>query len=725
MSEEQARRSHGARPREDGPLPRADGPPPGETVPPDKTGRQNPTAGAGETARGDTGRPNATAPAGETRRADTGRPNQTARPSAAAEPAGLPPFDAWGLLRWQLAEADEPWELSAAEIAALPRAGDAPPPELDEVPWWLSEEFTGTDAEQEAAFVRSLPADIRAEYAAGPWTGAGEAWGAGFVHHDEVAGPRSDGFAAGGEHDILAPGPELAAAAAAAAARPRELGESELIGVLCGWQRLVSWAHAGQTGCLNELVRRRKDQSEQLKRPSLAAHVDDEVAAALALTGQAAGRLLGVAVALGRWPVVAGALAAGEIDWVKAGLFADYLAGIPDADAGDIAAAVLRGAGRKTSGQLRAALVRAVLAYDPDSAQRRREDARKDASVQVWQEPSGNAGLAGRELAAADALHASARLTACARWLRDHGAVGSVDQLRAAALIALLTDQALESLLPPAAGDSAAGDSAAGDSAAGDSAAGDGAADDGAADDSSAAAASADGGSKFDGAAGSERASGGEGARESDGNGAPGRPAAGPQLTGSINLTMPMSAWLGQSGSPGELSGYGPADAATCAELAGRAGLSARWCLTLTDAAGRAVAHACAGHAPPPGPGAITWARGLRDKLEVLESGTCSHARRAGGYCPPRSLRNLVCVRQRRCSFPGCRRPAVRCDLDHTVPYDAGGATCECNLAPLCRRHHQAKQAPGWHLTQPQPGEMLWRLPSGRKYPTCPDPYPI
>src|SRR5262249_56589877 len=91
----------------------------------------------------------------------TGRPNQTrlsgetARPKLTPEPTGLPPFDVLTLLRRQLAEADEPWELSAAEIAALPRAGDAPPPELDEVPWWLSEEFTGTDAELAAAFARS------------------------------------------------------------------------------------------------------------------------------------------------------------------------------------------------------------------------------------------------------------------------------------------------------------------------------------------------------------------------------------------------------------------------------------------------------------------------------------------------------------------------------------------------------------------------------------------
>jgi hypothetical protein len=713
MSEEPARRSHGALPREDGRRPREDGPRPREDAAPlDATATPlDATAVSGVTAPG----------------------NPAVSPPALAEPAGLPQFEVLALLRRQLAEADEPWELSVAEIAALPRAGDAKPPELDEVPWWLSEEFTGTDAELGAAFLRNLPSDIRAEYEAGPWTGAGEAWGAGFVHHDEVAGPRGHGFAAGGEHDILAPGPELAAAAAAAAARPRELGESELIGVLCGWQRLASWAQAGQAECLNELMRRRKDQSVALKRPSLAAHVDDEVAAALALTGQAAGRLLGVAGALGRLPVVAGALAAGEVDWVKAGLFADYLAGIPDADAAGIAAAVLRGAGRKTSGQLRAALVRAVLAYDPQSAQRRREAAGKDASVQVWQEPSGNAGLAGRELAAADAVEASARLTACARWLREHGAVGSVDELRAAAFIALLTDQPLESLLPPAAAgdsapdDSAPDDGAAGDGAPDDGAAGDGAPDDGAAGDGAPDDSAAGDSAPDDSAAGEANApaasAGGTAgdARTADSAGV----AGGPRLTGSINLTMPMSAWLGQSGSPGELSGYGPADAATCAELAGRAGLSARWCLTLTDAAGRAVAHACAGHAPPPGPGAIRWARGLRDKLEVLETGTCSHARRAAGYCPPRSLRNLVCIRQRTCSFPGCRRPAVRCDLDHTVPYDAGGATCECNLAPLCRRHHQGKQAPGWQLNQDQPGIMTWRLPSGREYATCPEPYPI
>jgi hypothetical protein len=187
-----------------------------------------------------------------------------------------------------------------------------------------------------------------------------------------------------------------------------------------------------------------------------------------------------------------------------------------------------------------------------------------------------------------------------------------------------------------------------------------------------------------------------------------------------------MSAWLGLSDSPGELAGYGPMDAITCRQLADAMARDTQWCLTLTDPAGRAAAHACAGK----GPGrptdrctGIRWAANLREQLQLLETAPCGHGRQSGSYKPPRSLRHLVVIRQRTCSFPGCRRPARRSDLDHTVPFDQGGRTCECNLAPLCRRHHQAKQAPGWQLAQAKPGQMTWRTPSGRVYQTTGDPY--
>jgi len=71
------------------------------------------------------------------------------------------------------------------------------------------------------------------------------------------------------------------------------------------------------------------------------------------------------------------------------------------------------------------------------------------------------------------------------------------------------------------------------------------------------------------------------------------------------------------------------------------------------------------------------------------------------------------------------RTAAISCDDDHTLAYHLGGRTCECNLYPLCRRHHRAKQAPGWHLDQPRPGELIWTLPSGRRYTSTIDPYPV
>jgi hypothetical protein len=93
-------------------------------------------------------------------------------------------------------------------------------------------------------------------------------------------------------------------------------------------------------------------------------------------------------------------------------------------------------------------------------------------------------------------------------------------------------------------------------------------------------------------------------------------------------------------------------------------------------------------------------------------------------YRIPDSLHHIVKTRQRTCSGPGCNRPAARCDTDHTLAYDKGGRTCECALAPLCRKHHQAKQTEGWHLEQPEPGVLVWRLPHGRTYVVTPGIYP-
>jgi hypothetical protein len=68
------------------------------------------------------------------------------------------------------------------------------------------------------------------------------------------------------------------------------------------------------------------------------------------------------------------------------------------------------------------------------------------------------------------------------------------------------------------------------------------------------------------------------------------------------------------------------------------------------------------------------------------------------------------------CVFPWCTRPARRCDKDHVIAFDDGGATCECNLAPLCRRHHRLKTKAGWHYRTIETGVWTWTDPYGQRF---------
>ncbi len=68
------------------------------------------------------------------------------------------------------------------------------------------------------------------------------------------------------------------------------------------------------------------------------------------------------------------------------------------------------------------------------------------------------------------------------------------------------------------------------------------------------------------------------------------------------------------------------------------------------------------------------------------------------------------------CVFPLCSRPARQCDHDHGVPRDQGGETCDCNIAPLCRRHHRLKTHAGWRYTLVEPGVWLWSDTHGQQF---------
>jgi Domain of unknown function (DUF222) len=89
-------------------------------------------------------------------------------------------------------------------------------------------------------------------------------------------------------------------------------------------------------------------------------------------------------------------------------------------------------------------------------------------------------------------------------------------------------------------------------------------------------------------------------------------------------------------------------------------------------------------------------------------------------YIPSAKLADFVRCRDLTCRAPGCDRPAIDCDLDHTVAYCDGGWTHASNLKALCRKHHLLKTFGGWRDKQLPDGTVIWLLPDGRTYVTTP-----
>lgn len=55
------------------------------------------------------------------------------------------------------------------------------------------------------------------------------------------------------------------------------------------------------------------------------------------------------------------------------------------------------------------------------------------------------------------------------------------------------------------------------------------------------------------------------------------------------------------------------------------------------------------------------------------------------------ALRRAIEVRDRRCTHPTCDTPADRCEVDHRIPYPAGGDTVQENGQLLCGVHNRDK----------------------------------
>ena len=152
-------------------------------------------------------------------------------------------------------------------------------------------------------------------------------------------------------------------------------------------------------------------------------------------------------------------------------------------------------------------------------------------------------------------------------------------------------------------------------------------------------------------------------------------------ITARVEVTVPVSALMGANGAhhtapPAELDGLCPIDIETARRLAGAAS---------------------------------GWERVLTHPI----SGALLAVDR---YRPGDQLKRHLRARDQHCRFPACGLAARRCDIDHTHAAAAGGATCERNLAHLCRRHHTLKHHSPWRVRHGENGILEWRSPTGRVY---------
>lgn len=154
----------------------------------------------------------------------------------------------------------------------------------------------------------------------------------------------------------------------------------------------------------------------------------------------------------------------------------------------------------------------------------------------------------------------------------------------------------------------------------------------------------------------------------------------------SLQVAVAASTLLGVDDNPAVLESYGPITAEVARELA----QDATWRRVLTDATG-----------------------------QVCAVGSAT-------YRPGADLTRTVIARDVTCTFPGCRQPASRCEIDHRVPYDFSRApagsvhdvqTCEANLHALCKHHHEAKTKGWWKVTwDPVTGISTWTDRHGLTY---------
>ena len=264
-------------------------------------------------------------------------------------------------------------------------------------------------------------------------------------------------FVQDGPADTLAPGALLAALTEAAFADATRLDDNELTGALEAARRLRNRAHYLETLAVAELARRRAAQYEEDKANGVprnqrrAQFPDLELAGQLLIGRRHAQDLLDEATQLTtRLPRTLAGMADGLIDPVRASAIASATLCLSDADAAQVDQALAATAHEVRADTVARRAAALAMKLDPEAVRREKEDARRTRQrVEARREQSGNASFSIREADTSLVMSIQAAIDELAARLRNGGAAGTLDSLRAtAALDRLLDRDPLDRLAP-------------------------------------------------------------------------------------------------------------------------------------------------------------------------------------------------------------------------------------------------------------------------------------
>jgi hypothetical protein len=522
--------------------------------------------------------------------------------------------------------------------------------------------------------VRDYPGRVPLDDIPRPGTGAaGHDARQGEMGQREKAEALRAAFVQDGPADTLAPGALLAALTEAAFADPARLDDGELTGALEAARRLQNRAYYLQTLAVADLARRRAAQYEEDKAGGVprnrrrAQFPDLELGAQLLVGRRHAAHLLDEATELtARLPRTLAGLAGGLIDPARASAIASATLCLSDTDAAHVDEALAPAAHEVRADTVARRAAALAMKLDPGAVRREKDDARRTRQrVESRREQSGNASFSVREADTSVVMSVQAAIDELAARLRNGGAEGTLDSLRAtAALDRLLDRNPLDRLAPPPPEppgqdddypEPVDDDCRPADYPAespgrhpGDSLAKVPPPDDPAAEDEGAA-------------------------RYPSGSGiSVGGHAKFPAL---INLLVPAATLLGWGTAPGQAGTWGLTDPPETRDIVQAAAHHprSRWCVTVVNERGEAAAHACApGRHPwqpePPDPPPDTGGRpgtGQTDAgdqavriqqfltslgitpaaLEPIARGTCDHRHAEPRYVPSRKLKHLIRAR--------------------------------------------------------------------------------